>query len=296
VVTLQNGKTLETHHFFAYGEEFSGARTSDEKLLFTGHERDKNGMGTVDDLDYMHARYYGPQLGRFLSADPVLGRASRPQSWNRYSYGGNSPLRFVDPDGRATVFAETIASGLEDFGSQLSAAGDSSNDGTLVGIVGDTAAGTIGDLVGESGDMFRVGDASGEAIGSGAHSYDVAKAVSIDVARASQLFVSLGAAAGSAAGVGPKVGSAGGPGARARFSNATKIAAREESQTCVFCGVGTTRSPGPRQSNIDHAIAKSRGGNNLPDNAQNTCRTCNLQKNTQSSVGYFFRRLFRWVP
>jgi RHS repeat-associated protein len=102
VVTLDNGKTLETHHFFAYGEEFAGARASDEKLLFTGHERDKNGMGTVDDLDYMHARYYGPQLGRFLSVDPVLNvkRALRkPQNWNRYTYVAGNPMRFVDPTG-----------------------------------------------------------------------------------------------------------------------------------------------------------------------------------------------------
>lgn len=37
--------------------------------------------------DYMHARYYNPNLGRFLSVDPVLDQKralSNPQSWNRY--------------------------------------------------------------------------------------------------------------------------------------------------------------------------------------------------------------------
>jgi RHS repeat-associated protein len=104
VVTRDNGTTLETHHFFAYGDEFSGNRKSEEKLLFTGHERDKNGTGTVDDLDYMHARYYGPQLGRFLSADPIhSAKLEQPQTWNKYGYAANSPQRYIDPDGRAII-------------------------------------------------------------------------------------------------------------------------------------------------------------------------------------------------
>ena len=37
---------------------------------------------------------------------------------------------------------------------------------------------------------------------------------------------------------------------------------------------------------IDHAIPKSVGGNNTIANAQNTCRTCNLQKGAMSTSGY----------
>ena len=39
--------------------------------------------------------------GRFTSPDPLLssGRPWEPQSWNRYSYALNNPLRFVDPTG-----------------------------------------------------------------------------------------------------------------------------------------------------------------------------------------------------
>lgn len=82
----------------------------------------------------------------------------------------------------------------------------------------------------------------------------------------------------------PKVGSEGGPGAGKQFSQKTKDAARAESNdTCVFCGTETNRTPGATQSNIDHAIPKSRGGNNTLDNAQNTCRTCNQQKGTKTT-------------
>jgi RHS repeat-associated protein len=64
-------------------------------------------VGAVDDsgensrrgMDYMHARYYRPGLGRFLSVDPALGNPANPQSWNRYSYVQNQPINFLDGTG-----------------------------------------------------------------------------------------------------------------------------------------------------------------------------------------------------
>ena len=40
-----------------------------------------------------------PALGRFLSADPIVGNVAFSQSWNAYSYVNNSPLNFTDPSG-----------------------------------------------------------------------------------------------------------------------------------------------------------------------------------------------------
>ena len=54
----------------------------------------------VETTDFMHARYYSPNLGRFMSVDPVGGTIGRSQSWNRYAYVENNPLAFSDPDGR----------------------------------------------------------------------------------------------------------------------------------------------------------------------------------------------------
>src|SRR5204863_9639192 len=50
-------------------------------------------------FDYMHARYYSPALGRFLSIDAADGTKQRPQSWNRYSYADNNPMVITDPTG-----------------------------------------------------------------------------------------------------------------------------------------------------------------------------------------------------
>jgi RHS repeat-associated protein len=63
---------------------------------FTQKERD-NESG----LDYFGARYYSSPQGRFTSPDPLLssGRIYGPQTWNRYSYTLNNPLKYVDPSG-----------------------------------------------------------------------------------------------------------------------------------------------------------------------------------------------------
>ncbi|MBZ0240507.1 MAG: RHS repeat-associated core domain-containing protein, partial [Cutibacterium acnes] len=71
-----------------------------EQMRFTGHERDLwNTTSSNDDLDYMHARHYNPQLGRFLQIDPLAGSVSAPQSLNRYAYVLGNPLSYTDPTG-----------------------------------------------------------------------------------------------------------------------------------------------------------------------------------------------------
>ena len=70
-------------------------------MRFTGHERDPHGTRPqTDDLDYMHARYYNPNVARFLSVDPGRdNNPSVPQSWNLLAYVRNNPVNSVDPDG-----------------------------------------------------------------------------------------------------------------------------------------------------------------------------------------------------
>ena len=58
----------------------------------------------------MHARYYRPLFGRLLSPDRSPGRPLLPQSWNRYAYVRDNPLRLVDPNGQDDIAA--IATGV----------------------------------------------------------------------------------------------------------------------------------------------------------------------------------------
>ena len=91
------------HAYYPFGIESTSQGQNTIERKFTSHERDTDFGGNVDYLDYMHARYYSPVMGRFLSVDPVLDlkQAMRnPQGWNRYAYVFNNPIRFTDPTGQ----------------------------------------------------------------------------------------------------------------------------------------------------------------------------------------------------
>lgn len=47
----------------------------------------------------LNARIYDPTVGKFLSADPVIGTQFDLQQLNRYAYVTNNPLSLVDPSG-----------------------------------------------------------------------------------------------------------------------------------------------------------------------------------------------------
>jgi len=60
----------------------------------SGKERDAESGN-----DYFGARYYASTMGRFMSPDAGPYVPNDPQTWNRYAYGRNNPLKFVDPTG-----------------------------------------------------------------------------------------------------------------------------------------------------------------------------------------------------
>ncbi|MEM9604304.1 MAG: colicin D domain-containing protein [Pseudomonadota bacterium] len=76
---------------------------------YTGHVQDTTG------LVYAQQRYYDPQVGRFLSVDPVLPHAGDSRYFGRYHYGANSPYRYTDPTGENFVSGifETISQGWD---------------------------------------------------------------------------------------------------------------------------------------------------------------------------------------
>jgi RHS repeat-associated protein len=61
---------------------------------FTGH-RHNNDLGLI----YINARYYVPPIERFASADTIVPDPGQPQSFNRYSYTLNNPIKYKDPSG-----------------------------------------------------------------------------------------------------------------------------------------------------------------------------------------------------
>ena len=86
---------------------------------------------------------------------------------------------------------ESIANFFESAGNTISSAGESLNNGNVAGIVAGTTLSTIGDMVSGMGDMFRVGSATGEAIGSGKSGEAIVSSVAMDVGRGSTLALTM---------------------------------------------------------------------------------------------------------
>ena len=118
LITNSAGDKIADRKYYPFGREATPLLQEttlgydrEDPMKFTGHERDHVG-GTLSEnvnyVDYMHARHYSPNLGRFVSVDPVGGRPTTPQSWNRYSYTFGNPLKYVDPNGETAfmVFAK----------------------------------------------------------------------------------------------------------------------------------------------------------------------------------------------
>jgi RHS repeat-associated protein len=95
LITDENRTVVAAHDYKPFGED-TGALTGDPRR-FTGKELDAETA-----LHYFGARYYRNVAGRFTSSDPSLAgvQLGDPQSWNRYAYAKNNPLRYVDRNGK----------------------------------------------------------------------------------------------------------------------------------------------------------------------------------------------------
>jgi len=124
----------------------------------------------------MNARLYDPTIARFMSADSIIPYMYDTQSFNRYSYVRNNPLKYTDPSGHfgfsliaaafkgvrnfvkkhwktiatiAVVAALTFATG--GFGGALLASSlglEGMAASIVVGAVGGAGAGFVGGVVG----------------------------------------------------------------------------------------------------------------------------------------------------
>ena len=89
---------VERRKYWPWGEEVSPPGAG--RLAFAGMELD---LEASRPRYYDHARNLETGNGRFLSPDKLGGKIGDPQSWNRYTYARNNPLKYVDPDGRQSI-------------------------------------------------------------------------------------------------------------------------------------------------------------------------------------------------
>jgi len=122
LVTDSKGAQIQLTEYKPYGSltrndviaSPEGAKQSQTNYLFTNKELDSS-----TSLYYYGARYYNPEIGRFISPDPIeysdegikaaggknlQAFLHNPESFNRYSYCNNNPINSIDPDGYRTIF------------------------------------------------------------------------------------------------------------------------------------------------------------------------------------------------
>ena len=97
-ITNESGTVTDTFKYDTYGKLIS--RTGSNFVIFGYNGRD----GVVTDrngLIYMRARYYSPELKRFVNADIIKGEITNAITLNRYAYANGNPVSNVDPFGLA---------------------------------------------------------------------------------------------------------------------------------------------------------------------------------------------------
>ena len=89
-LVADSGTVTDTWRLNAFGEYLEGTGSSSRKYQYGG------AWGYLNDpsgLQQLGARFYWPELGRFISQDPS------GDGVNWYAYVGNNPVTWVDPEG-----------------------------------------------------------------------------------------------------------------------------------------------------------------------------------------------------
>jgi len=89
-LTDDSGVVKTIYAYDPFGNTTVTGEASDNPFQYTGRENDGPG------LYYYRARYYSPELQRFISEDPIRLDGG---NINFFSYTKNNPINYKDPDG-----------------------------------------------------------------------------------------------------------------------------------------------------------------------------------------------------
>ncbi len=98
-ITDDSGTLITQQRYLPFGGERTDVpspQSAGTDYGYTGQRNLDPGMGGL--MDY-RARFFSPTLGRFIQPDTIVPNPFDPQSWNRFSYVRNNPVRYTDPTG-----------------------------------------------------------------------------------------------------------------------------------------------------------------------------------------------------
>jgi RHS repeat-associated protein len=165
------GAVVASYVYDSFGNSVSSVSSVANNYGFTGEQQ----FAEPDNLVFLRARYYSPQIGRFMSRDPILTPMQieshvgwllpylnliyKPQYLQPYVYALNAPINFSDPSGLSSFkecflgcldkmtggITGTICAGYSGFGALIAAAAGSP---TLAALLGAAPAWATGAVVG----------------------------------------------------------------------------------------------------------------------------------------------------
>jgi RHS repeat-associated protein len=170
------GGVSDSNTYDSFGNRTNTSFSS--RYQYTGREWD-----TTTSLQYSRARWYDPQIGRFISEDPIGFRGG---DVNLYGYVLNNSVNFIDPEGLWTP--ADLADWLDDLIENARRAWRGNvNEWKRNGSVD-----TVADLSRMTVDPLRVGSGLGCAIYSEDEKvYGRAAFIAMDITRASTIFAAL---------------------------------------------------------------------------------------------------------
>jgi RHS repeat-associated protein len=97
VTADSSGGNIIRQLYTAWGEVRYSSSSLPTKYTYTG-QYTYNVSGEIG-LIYFVARFFDPQLGRFISADTIVPQPGSPLAWDRYLFTFGNPLKYTDPSG-----------------------------------------------------------------------------------------------------------------------------------------------------------------------------------------------------
>jgi len=95
-ITDEACNIIDTFAYDTYGRCVSHIGSS---FVIFGYNGRDGVVTETNGLIYMRARYYSPDMRRFINADIIPGKLSNAVTLNRFAYANGNPVSFVDPFG-----------------------------------------------------------------------------------------------------------------------------------------------------------------------------------------------------